>query len=100
MRFFFTGSLPALASRRRFSMTCSGAWATTLPRSSKPLRPPPPASWGKPPTRGLGVGAERGEPSLLREPLDEATVFGQEARVVGAEAGADEPTHVLAVRGV
>ncbi len=39
MRFSFTGSLPAFASRRRFSITCSGARATTVPRLSKPFRP-------------------------------------------------------------
>ena len=44
-----TTFLPAFAfsASRRFSMTCSGAWATTQPRSSKPLRPARPAIWWK-----------------------------------------------------
>jgi hypothetical protein len=38
----FTAFLPSRAdfsASFRFSMTCSGAWATTQPRSSNPLRP-------------------------------------------------------------
>ena len=38
-------SSPARASARSFSLTCSGAWATTLPAESKPARPARPAIW-------------------------------------------------------
>ncbi len=39
----FFGSSPALARAFSFSMTCSGAWATTSPAVSKPARPARPA---------------------------------------------------------
>ncbi len=41
----FFGSSPAFASARSFAMTCSGAWTTTQPASSKPARPARPAIW-------------------------------------------------------
>ena len=46
--FFLTGFLLSarrapFSAMRLFSITCSGAWHTTLPRSSKPLRPARPA---------------------------------------------------------
>ena len=41
----FFGSSPTLASARSFAMTCSGAWTTTMPASSKPARPARPAIW-------------------------------------------------------
>jgi len=50
--FFFFLPSPA---RRRFSITCSGAWATTLPASSKPLRPARPAICLKSRTRRIAT---------------------------------------------
>ncbi len=44
LRFFF-GSSPAFFSAFSFSMTCSGACATTKPAVSKPARPARPAIW-------------------------------------------------------
>ena len=41
----FAASSPARATARSFSLTCSGAWATTLPAESKPARPALPAIW-------------------------------------------------------
>jgi hypothetical protein len=41
----FFGSSPALAIRRAFSTSCSGAWTTTVPAVSKPARPARPAIW-------------------------------------------------------
>ena len=41
----FFGSSPALASRRSFSTTCSGACTTTRPVVSNPARPARPAIW-------------------------------------------------------
>ena len=37
----------AFSPSRRFSITCSGAWATTKPMSSKPFLPARPAIWWK-----------------------------------------------------
>ena len=41
----FLPSRAAFSLSRMFSMTCSGAWTTTKPRSSNPLRPARPAIW-------------------------------------------------------
>ena len=41
----FFGSSPAFAMLRVFSMTCSGAWTTTVPLVSNPARPARPAIW-------------------------------------------------------
>ena len=41
----FFGSLPALATARAFSISNSGASATTRPSVSKPMRPARPAIW-------------------------------------------------------
>ena len=41
----FFGSSPALARAFSFSTTCSGAWTTTNPTTSKPARPARPAIW-------------------------------------------------------
>ena len=44
LRSFF-GSSPALATSFAFSMSCSGASATTMPSVSKPERPARPTIW-------------------------------------------------------
>ena len=43
----FTNFFPGFWASLAFSMTCSGAWATTQPRSSKPFRPARPEIWWK-----------------------------------------------------
>ena len=105
-------------------MTCSGACATTLPRSSKPLRPARPAIWWKSRTLRIArllavvlaeLGEEHGadrdvdahaervgaadhlEQALLRQLLDEQPVLGQQAGVVQPDAVAQEALQLLAV---
>jgi hypothetical protein len=52
-------------------------------------------------THAERVGAEdHAQEALLREPLDEQPVLGQEPRVVDADAVAEEALHVAAVGGV
>ncbi len=94
-------------------MTCSGAWTTTKPRSSKPLRPARPAIWWN--SRALRwavfwpsnlqsrvnstvrIGtlmpdaervraADHLQQSRLRELLDEHAVLGEQPRVMQADA--------------
>jgi hypothetical protein len=48
---------------------------------------------------GVGAGDHLEQP-LLRQLLDEQAVLGQQARVVDADAEAQQPAHILAVRGV
>ena len=108
-------------------MMCSGAWATTLPWVSNPLRPARPAICLKSRTermRGLHaaelreLGEEHGadgdvdadaqrvragddaQQPLLRELLDEQPVLRQQPGVVDADAEGDEALALLAVGGV
>ena len=108
-------------------MMCSGAWATTLPWVSKPLRPARPAiclksrtesiatfwpsnlaSWVKStvrigmltPTPSVSVPQITLSSALLRELLDEQPVLGQEAGVVDADAEGEEAAELLAVGSV
>ena len=106
-------------------MTCSGACATTKPRSSKPLRPARPAIWWKSRAvrmrrllavelaepgeqhradRDVDADAERVgaaddlEQPVLRELLDEHAVLGQQPGVVQADAVLQPLADVGAVR--
>ena len=110
-------------------VTCSGAWHTTLPRSSKPLPPGAPGdllevarreqahaarrrTCSRPreaarvrigmftPTPSVSVPADHAQQALLRELLDQQPVLRQQARVVDADAVAEHALHVLAVRRV
>ncbi len=107
-------------------MTCSGAWATTQPRASKPARPARPTIWWN--SRALSSallrpvelrqsgeqdGADRHvdadaervgaaddlEQAVLRELLDEASVLRQHAGVVHADAVPHEPRQGSAEAG-
>ena len=114
----------ARSARLRFSITCSGAWATTLPCSSKPLRPARPAiclnsrtwssrtfspsnleSWVKSTVR---IGMLTPTPSVSvpqitrRRPCcascsTSRRYFGSRPGVVEADAVREEAAHVLAV---
>ena len=122
-----TTFLPPLRSLLRFSMMCSGAWATTLPWVSNPLRPARPAICLKSRTERIDdlLAAELGElgeedgadgdvdpdaqrvragddpqQPLLGELLDQQPVLRQQPRVVDADAEGDEALALLAVGGV
>ena len=124
--FCFLGSSPAFSTARRFSMTWSGAWATTQPRASKPARPGPSddlvelarlehallrpvelrqAGEQHGADRHVDADAERVgaaddlEQAVLRELLDEAAVLRQHPRVVHADAVPDEPRERAAEAG-
>ena len=106
-------SFGAFSSSLRFSTTCSGAWATTQPRSSNPLRParPPdlveiaraqdpgflPVKLAEPGEEhgadghvdadAQGVGAaDHFEQAFLSQLLDQYAVLGQQPGVVQADA--------------
>ncbi len=123
----FTTFLPSFAfsPSRRFSITCSGACATTKPRSSKPFRPARPAIWWKsradrtavfcpsnlqsrekstvrigtlmPTPERVGAADDLEQP-LLRELLDEHAVLRQQARVMQPDALLQPLADVGAVR--
>ncbi len=115
MRFSFTGSLPAFASSRRFSMTCSGACATHAAAVVEALAPGAPGDLlevahaedgrllavvlaelreehradGDVHADAERVGpADDREQALLRELLDEEAVLGRAARRGGGRCRA------------